>query len=154
MFFNRVKPKIATFQQRIDSLAAAGFTAGPDAAGGVRVTRGECAAVVSEAPGGLVHMGKAGILLGGDIAELVSAGYQMFLMTRSGKRAPARAEQLHALHEFNEDLGEALGLESLYNQGLGTTTARHLYDRVDDRDVAGEKEPWRAVKADAAFERK
>ncbi len=154
MFFNRVKPKVATFQQRMDLLAAAGFTTKPEASGGVRVTRGECAAVVSEAPGGLVHLGKAGILLCGDIAELVSAGYQMFFMTRSGKRAPAQADQLHALHEFNEDLGEVLGIESLYNQGLGTTTARHLYDRVDDRDVAGEKEPWRAAKADAAFENK
>jgi len=151
MFFNRVKPQVKTFQQRIGSLAAAGFTTQPDASGGVRVTRGECAAVVSEAADGQVHLGIAGILLGGEIAELVSAGYQMFLMTRSGQRAPARADQLHALHGFNEDLGQALGIESLYNQGLGTTSARHLYDRVDDRDVAGEKEPWRAVKADAAF---
>ena len=154
MFFRRVKPQVITFQQRIGSLAAAGFATRPDSSGGVRITRGECGAVVSEAPGGQVHAGKAGILLGGEIAELVSAGYQMFLMTRSGRRAPARADQLQALHAFTEDLGEALGMESLYNQGLGTTTARHLYDRVDDRDVAGEKEPWRAVKADAAFERK
>ena len=151
MFFNRVKPKVVTFQQRIDTLSAAGFTTQPALSGGVRVTRGNYAAVVTEAPGGLVHLGKAGILLSGEIAELVSAGYQMFLMTRSGQRAPARADQLHALHGFNEDLGQALGIESLYNQGLGTTSARHLYDRVDDRDVAGEKEPWRAVKADAAF---
>ena len=154
MFFNRVKPRVISFRERIDALAAAGFATQPDASGGVCVTRGECGAVVSEAPGGEVNVGKAGILLGGDIAELVSAGYQMFLMTRSGKRMPARADQLHALHEFTEDLCEALGIESLYNQGLGTTTARHLYDRVDDRDVPGEKEPWRAVKADAAFERK
>ena len=154
MFFNRVKPTVLTFDQRIATLAAAGFTTQKDVSGGVRVKRGECAAVVKEAPGGLVDMGKAGILLGGEIAELVNAGYQMFLMTRSGKRAPARADQLHALHEFTEDLRETLGIESLYNQGLGTTTARHLYDRVDDRDVAGEKEPWRAVKADAAFEGK
>ncbi|MGA3027571.1 MAG: hypothetical protein ABSF98_22655 [Bryobacteraceae bacterium] len=154
MFFRRVKPQVRTFQQRIGSLAAAGFATRADASGGVRVTRGECAAVIGEAPDGQAHLGKAGILLGGEIAELVSAGYQMFLMTRSGRRAPARADQLQALHAFNEDLGEMLGLQSLYNQGLGTTTARHLYDRVDDRDVAGEKESWRAVKADAAFERK
>jgi hypothetical protein len=152
MFFNRVKPKVVTFRERIDSLAASGFSTQPDASGGVRVTRGECGAVVSEAPGGTVNVEKTGILLGGDIAELVSAGYQMFLMTRTGKRAPARADQLHALHEFTEDLSEALGVDSLYNQGLGTTTARHLYDRVDDRDVPGQKEPWRAVKADAVFE--
>jgi hypothetical protein len=152
MFFNRVKPKVVTFQQRIDSLSAAGFTTQPASSGGVRVTRGNYAAVVTEAPGGLVHLGKAGLLLGGEIAELVSAGYQMFFMTRSGsKRVPALADQLHALHEFTEDLSAALGVDSLYNQGLGTTSARHLYDRVDDRDVPGEKEPWRAVKADAEY---
>ena len=151
MFFNRVKPKVVTFQQRIDLLAAAGFTTKPDASGGVLVSRGDYAAVVSEAPGGLVHLGKAGVVLGGEIAELVSAGYQMFLMTRSGRREPARADQLHALHDFTEDLKETLGMESLYNQGLGTTTARHLYDRVDDRDVAGEKEAWRSVKADGVY---
>jgi hypothetical protein len=154
MFFNRVKPKVLTFQQRIDTLAAAGFTTQAAPSGGVRVARGNYAAVVSEAPGGLVHLGKAGLVLGGEIAELVSAGYQMFFMTRTGKRVPALADQLHALHEFTEDLSAALGVDSLYNQGLGTTTARHLYDRVDDRDVPGEKEPWRAVKADAEYEAK
>ncbi|HTP85553.1 MAG TPA: hypothetical protein VMJ34_01335 [Bryobacteraceae bacterium] len=151
MFFNRVKPKVLTFRERIDSLAAAGFTTQADASGGVRVSRGECAAVVKEGPDGMPDVGKAGIRMGGEIAELVSAGYQMFLMTRSGRKQPARADQLHALHDFTEDLREGLGLESLYNQGLGTTTARHLYDRVDERDVAGEKEAWRSVKADGVY---
>jgi len=153
MFFHRTKPQIKTFQQRIDELKAQGFQVQPEPSGVVRVSRGVCAAVVQEAPGNTVHLGKAGILVCGEIAELVSAGYQMFLMTRSGKRVPALAEQLHALHDFTEDLKETLGLDSLYNQGLGTTSARHLYDRVDDRDEAGEKEPWRAEKADGVYER-
>jgi hypothetical protein len=153
MFFQRTKPQVKTFQQRIDGLAADGFHVQAEPSGGVRVSRGECAAVVKEAPGGKVHLEKAGVLIGDEIAELVSAGYQMFLMTRSGKRMPAIAEQLHALHNFTEDLSEALGLDSLYNQGLGTTSARHLYDRVDDRDEAGAKEPWRAVKADGVYEK-
>ncbi len=152
MFFHREKAHVPTFQERIDSLARHGFTTGRDASGGVRIVRGECAAVVSEMPGGKVHLGKAGILIGGEIAELVSAGYQMFLMTRSGKRLPALADQLHAIHNFMEDLKEALGVESLYNEGLGTTSARHLYDRVDDRDDPGPKEPWQSVKADAAYD--
>jgi hypothetical protein len=135
MFFNRVKVRVPGFQERIDSLARHGFTTARDASGGVRVSRGEYAAVVNEMPDSRVHLGKAGVLIGGDIAELVSAGYQMFFMTRSGKRAPARADQLHGVHDFVEDLKEALGVESLYNEGLGTTSARHLYDRVDDRDV-------------------
>jgi len=153
MFFHRTKPQVKTFQQRTDGLAARGFQVQAEPSGGVRVSRGECAALVREAPGNQVHLGKAGILIGGEIAELVSAGYQMFLMTRSGRRLPALAEQLHALHDFTEDLREALGLDSLYNQGLGTTSARHLYDRVDDRDDPRPKEAWRAVKADGAYER-
>ena len=151
MFFQRTKPQVKTFQQRVDGLAAGGFRTQAEPSGGVRVSRGECAAVVREAPENKVHLGKAGILVGGEIAELVSAGYQMFLMTRSGRRLPALAEQLHALHDFTEDLREALGLDSLYNQGLGTTSARHLYDRVDDRDDPRPKEAWRAVKADGVF---
>jgi len=151
MFFHRAKPQVKTFQQRIDALTSAGFKVQSESPGGVRVSRGACAAVVREAPENKVHLGKAGILVGDEIAELVSAGYQMFLMTRSGKRLPALAEQLHALHDFTEDLREALGLDSLYNQGLGTTSARHLYDRVDDRDNPGPKEAWRAVKADGAY---
>ena len=44
-----------------------------------------------------------------------------------------------ALHEFDDDLREGLGLTTLYNQALGTTCDDHLYDRVEDRD-AGPKD--------------
>ena len=47
---------------------------------------------------------------------------------------PALASQLQALHAFDEDLREALGLTSLYNVSLGTTADEHLYDRLEDRD--------------------
>ena len=36
--------------------------------------------------------------------------YQMFLETPSGKRIPATAEQLKALHEFEDDIKAALDL--------------------------------------------
>jgi hypothetical protein len=32
-------------------------------------------------------------------------------------------------------LKEALGLVSLYNEGLGTTFDQHMYDRVKGRDA-------------------
>ena len=54
---------------------------------------------------------------------------------RKGRRIPALAEHLTALHHFQEDLREALGLVSLYNQGLGTTFDQHMYDRVKGRDA-------------------
>jgi hypothetical protein len=49
---------------------------------------------------------------------------------------------LKALHEFEEDLREALGQESYYNQSLGTVSTFYLYDRVKDRDGGVPKRVW------------
>ena len=73
---------------------------------------------------------------------VVSRGYQMFLRTPSGKEIPALADQLKKLHAFDEDLREGLGLTSLYNLSLGTTSDDHLYDRVEDRDQPHHPRPW------------
>ncbi|MEP7353943.1 MAG: hypothetical protein ABI824_11990, partial [Acidobacteriota bacterium] len=77
-----------------------------------------------------------------EIAHLVHGGYQMFLRTHSGRELPALAPQLKALHAFDEDLREGLGLTSLYNIALGTTSDDHLYDRVEGRDAAPHARPW------------
>ena len=74
-------------------------------------------------------------------ATLLSGGYQMFLETPTGRRLPATATQLRALHEFEEDVKAALGLESLYNTSLGTTSRKHMYDRLKGRDQ-GQLKPW------------
>jgi hypothetical protein len=66
----------------------------------------------------------------------------MFLETPSGRRIPATAAELRALHEFEEDVKEALGLVSLYNTSLGTTTPKHMYDRVYKRDAGDQPKPW------------
>jgi hypothetical protein len=79
--------------------------------------------------------------VGTEIATLLSGGYQMFLETPSGRRLPATAKQLKALHEFEEDVKEALGLESFYNTSLGTISRKHMYDRVKGRDQ-GIHKPW------------
>lgn len=84
---------------------------------------------------------KAGILVGSEIAILVNGGYQMFLETPAGRRLPATAKELRALHEFQDDVKEALGIENFYNTSLGTTTPKHMYDRVEGRD-AGERHAW------------
>ena len=86
--------------------------------------------------------------MNGEIAELVNAGYQMFLKTPSGRLLPAMASQLKALHAFDEDLREGLGLTSLYNLSLGTVSDEHLYDRVEDRDDNHKPlRPWEAKAA-------
>src|ERR1051326_1460994 len=134
MFFRREKPHQWTFEERIAKLKQSGFDANPSAAGKVRVMRGGYGAMLEDLGEGQVKLGKAGLLVSEEIAELVNAGYQVFFVTPSGRELPALAPQLHALHEFDEDLREGVGLTSLYNLSLGTTSDEHLYDRVEDRD--------------------
>ena len=142
MFFRRARPKIPTAQERLDQLKAHGFTISSLAGGGFRVTRGACAVDLSRTEGNLGIAERAGILLNGEIARLVDGGYQKFFRTSSGKTKPALAEDLKALHDFEEDLKEGLGQTSLYNESLGTVSTFYLYDRVQDRDRGVPKRPW------------
>src|SRR5690242_1182378 len=111
MFFRRERPKVPGFQERLDAVRAAGFQA-DQRGGSVRVTRGECAVDIREANGAVHIDERAGILVDGEIANLVDGGYQKFFRTPTGKRRPATADQLKALHDFEEDLKEALGEKS------------------------------------------
>jgi hypothetical protein len=142
MFFRRTTPHQASFDERIANLSQFKFETRRETAGRVRVTRGGCGAIVEDAGNGAVKVGKAGVLVGDEIAMLVSRGYQMFLRTPSGREVPALAQHLHKLHDFEEDLREGLGLTSLYNLSLGTTSDEHLYDRVEDRDGGRAMHPW------------
>jgi hypothetical protein len=142
MFFRREKPRELTFEDRIAGLKQFGFESVRETADRVRVTRGGCGAIVENLGGGKVKIGKAGVLMGDEIAMLVSRGYQMFLRTPSGREAPALASHLKALHNFDEDLREGLGLTSLYNLSLGTTSDEHLYDRIVDRDRGAIHYAW------------
>ena len=147
MFFRNAKPRVWTFDDRLASLTQAGFTVSRDAGGGaaggsVTVTRGGFGATIEDKGSGQVAIGKAGVLVGKEIGVLLSGGYQMFLRTPSGKELPALATHLEGLHAFDEDLREALGLTTLYNQALGTTSEAHMYDRVVDRDRPSHPHPW------------
>jgi hypothetical protein len=142
MFFRREKPKTPTFQERLDTLRSLGFTVESAPSGGSRVSRNGCAAVLEDKAGSYPHVNKSGIIIGDELGFMVNGGYQMFFRTPSGRTVPAIASQLHALHEFEEDLKEALGLTSLYNESLGTTADQHLYDRVVSRDKGVPARPW------------
>jgi hypothetical protein len=143
MFFRHVTPQQLTFEDHLAKLKQAGFDIQRESAQRAKVIRGGYGAIVEDAGQGKVKLGKAGVLVANEIALLVNRGYQMFLMTQSGKELPALAPQLKALHAFDEDLREALGLTSLYNVSLGTTTDEHLYDRVEDRDdPVHHPRPW------------
>jgi hypothetical protein len=140
MFFRREKLHQLTFSEYLDRLRSAGFTVEPRGSG-ARVIRGRNGAVIEDRPGGHPHVNKAGVLVGNEIGYAVSGGFQSFICTPSGKVQPALARDLQALHAFEEDLKEALGLTSLYNESLGTTFDRHMYDRVVNRD-SGVHRPW------------
>jgi hypothetical protein len=100
----------------------------------VQVRKYGCAAEVAAAPDGTVEiLARPGWLLNGEIARLVDRGYQKFLKT-SKMEIPATADHLHAIHEFTEELNEAIGATSLYNQALGTTSNVYNYDRVEGRE--------------------
>jgi len=50
---------------------------------------------------------------------------------------------LKAIHAFSEELREAMGAASLYNESLGTVSDRYVYDRVKDRDEPPPQRPQR-----------
>jgi hypothetical protein len=88
-----------------------------------------------------------GYLIGSEISKLVNKGYQQFLKTAKTE-VPATADHLKALHQFTEEFKEALGLPSLYNESLGTTSEAYQYDRIEDRDKPQPerpKRPWQVA---------
>jgi hypothetical protein len=100
----------------------------------VQVRKYGCAAEIAAAPDGTVEiLARPGSLLNGEIARLVDRGYQKFIKT-SKMEIPATADHLRAIHEFTEELKEAIGATSLYNEALGTTSNVYNYDRVQGRE--------------------
>lgn len=143
MFFRYHKPKTDTYSQRLDKLRAAGFQVS-ESGGRTLVSRGGVAAAIERGPDEVPRVTtRAGIVLNGEIATLVDGGFQKFFETPSHVRKPAVAADLRAVHLFQEDLREALGLTSLYNESLGTTSTAYLYDRVEDRDTGEHPQPWK-----------
>ena len=142
MFFRRQQPKQITFDQRMEELRRAGFTLTSTAGGRIMVTRDGCGAILEKAGETPRVVERAGIVMDGGIAKLVDGGFQKFFLAPDGRKKPALAPELKALHEFQEDLREALGLVSLYNESLGTVSTQYLYDRVKDRDRGVPKRPW------------
>ena len=50
-------------------------------------------------------------------------------------------------HAFVESIQLALGQTRFYNDGLGTTNEKHIYDRVEGRDHGPSPKPWRKTGA-------
>jgi hypothetical protein len=141
MFFRRARVEVPTFEQRMDKLRAAGFAVAA-LNGVVRVTRGPCAIDLKEQNGAAAAVCQAGVLMGTEIGALVDGGYQKFFRTPTGRQKPALADELKALHDFEEDLWQVLGKQSYYNESLGTVSTLYLYDRVKDRDRGVPRRVW------------
>jgi hypothetical protein len=142
MFFRRKHIENPTFAERLENLRGAGFMIAPMAGGVVRASRGGCAVDLKDDNGTVALAGRAGVAWGSEIGALVDGGFQKFFETLSGAKKPALADDLKALHEFEEDLKQGLGQESYYNQSLGTDSTFYLYDRVKDRDRGVPKRVW------------
>jgi hypothetical protein len=141
MFFRRERPRKPTFDEYLQNLERSGFAV-EKRSGGAQAQRDGFAVMIADRPDGPRLEGRAGRLMGDEFGLLVDGGFQKFFRAPSGKSKPALADELKDLYNFQEDLKEALGLVSLYNEGLGTTSTYYLYDRVKDRDCGVPKRVW------------
>jgi hypothetical protein len=148
MFFRRERVKKATFEDHMSAARAAGFTIESAGGGKTRIQRAvdsemTVAAIAAPGPDDVPRIVEpAGIVMGKEIGTLTDGGFQKFFTTPGGKRKPALAPELKAIQNFQEDLREALGLTSLYNESLGTVSNLYLYDRVEGRDKGEHDKPW------------
>jgi hypothetical protein len=144
-----------TYEDAVNWLREHGFDLieAPGTQARVFVKKYNCSAAIQKTDdGGVKIFAYPGYLIGGEISKLVNKGYQQFLKTTKSE-VPATADHLKALHQFAEELKEALGLPSLYNESLGTVSESYHYDRIQDRDkpeVARPKRPWQTVAAKTA----
>jgi hypothetical protein len=129
-----------TFNDVLSLLGGQRFDVAPAQEGAKRtpnafqVRKYGCAAEIAAAPGGTVLLlARPGWVLNGEISRLVDRGYQKFFKS-SKVEIPATADHLRAIHEFTEELNEATGATTLYNEALGTTSDVYNYDRVKGRE--------------------
>lgn len=150
MFFRRERAIKKTFDDHLSAARAAGFRV--ESVGGRTRLERDGVACFAE-PGSTDGDGnvmprftvRAGIVVGNEIGTLTDGGFQKFFVTPSGKRMPALAQQLTAIQNFQEDLKEAFGMTSLYNESMGTVSNQYLYDRVEGRDKGKHDKPWEVL---------
>jgi len=135
-----------TYEEAVDWLRGHGFDIldAPGTKNRVFLKKMSVSAAIERADdGGTRLFAKPGIQIGSEISRLVDKGYQKFLKTTKTE-VPATSDHLQALHQFSEELREATGATSLYNQSLGTVSDRYTYDRVEGRDLPEAQRPKRA----------
>jgi hypothetical protein len=139
------KKKERTYDDALGWLREHGFDIleAPGTSNRVFLKKNNCSAAIEKnGDTGVKLFAYPGYLIGGEISKLVNRGYQQFLKTTKTE-VPATADHLRALHDFTEELKEALGMPSLYNESLGTVSEDYVYDRVNGREGSDRKpRPW------------
>jgi hypothetical protein len=142
------KSRNPNFDQTLVTLRAHSFNVTPFAgvAGGVLVSKQGAGAVLvpaqlKDAPAAFAVA--PGALVAGHVARLLDRGYQKFIQTPQFE-LPATASQLHAIHQFSEELKLVTGAIDLYNESLGTTSDLYEYDRLKGREAVqpAPARPW------------
>ena len=141
----RKKSRHTNFDQTLDILRSHSFdiTRFAGAEGEFLVSKNGVGAVLAALKDEVVIALSPGVLIRGEIARLLDRGYQKFIKTFQYE-LPATATQLHAIHQFSEELKQLTGLTSLYNESLGTTSDRYQYDRLKGREAvqSAPARPW------------
>jgi hypothetical protein len=146
------KSRTLNFEQMLDALRAHSFDVAPHngVAGGTMVSKGGVGAVLVPGKtherwesGGALLAVTPGVLIKGQISRLLDRGYQKFIQSAQYE-LPATASQLHAIHDFTEQLNEVTGALGLYNESLGTTSDLYEYDRLKGREAErpAPARPW------------
>lgn len=134
------KSQRRTFNETLSVLGSQRFDVAPAQGGAkrvpnaIRVSKYGVAGEIAPAPDGTPEiLTRPGWVLNGEISRLLDRGYQKFLRTDKIE-IPATADHLRAIHQFTEELKEAIGGTMLYNESLGTTSDVYMYDRVQGRE--------------------
>ena len=138
------KARQAGFDEILNTLRNHGFEVGAsNSEGGTLISKNGVGAVLVSGAAGPEFAVRPGALVRGEVARLLDRGYQKFIKTPHYE-LPATAQLLEAIHNFSEELKELAGGTSLYNESLGTTSDRYLYDRVQGREELQPKgaRPW------------
>lgn len=143
------KRRNPNFNQTLETLRAHFFdlAASSEVAGGVLATKYGAGAVLvatHATEAAAAYAARPGAMVVGEVGLLVDRGYQKFIKT-SQFEIPATASQLHAIHQFTEELKQLTGSIDLYNESLGTTSDLHQYDRLKGREEmqAEARRPWK-----------
>jgi hypothetical protein len=112
----------------------AGFAVTEPQPGRLELKKSSCVGYLEGQAGSWIYPGPPYFVMHGINCELEDRGYQKFWFSKpEGKRFPIRKVDLETIHRFDEEIRYILGLKSLYNEGLGTTNARTVYDRLTGR---------------------